>query len=76
MLFFKTDWKTELDLMTAANTYRRYIPKNADNKPDLVMWLDLTSSEEDREREILSFYKWQGVDWTRPFTVKLKGMLL
>ncbi len=24
---------------------------------------------------VLSFYKQQDIDWTRPFTVKLKGML-
>ncbi|XP_065109922.1 uncharacterized protein [Paramisgurnus dabryanus] len=67
------EWKTEPDLETAAQMFRRQILKNAEYKPDLVVTLDLHSCEEDRERDMLAFYKRPNVDWSSPFTVKLKG---
>ncbi|RXN38191.1 G2 M phase-specific E3 ubiquitin- ligase-like protein [Labeo rohita] len=67
------EWKIEPDLESAARMYRRQILKNADDKPDLVVTLDLHSCEKDREREMLAFYKRPNVDWTSPLTVKLKG---
>ncbi|XP_057213283.1 uncharacterized protein LOC130568441 isoform X2 [Triplophysa rosa] len=67
------EWKIEPDLESAARIYRRQILKNADDKPDLVVTLDLHSCEKDREREMLAFYKRPNVDWTSPLTVKLKG---
>lgn len=70
------EWKIEPDLESAARMYRRQILKNADDKPDLVVTLDLYSCEKDREREMLAFYKRPNVDWTSPLTVKLKGMYL
>lgn len=66
----------ELDPEKAAQMYRRQILKNAEDKPNLVVTLDLHSCEEDREREMLAFYKRPNVDWTSPFTVKLKGVFL
>lgn len=68
------EWKIEPDIDSAAQIYRRNILKNADDKPDLVVTLDLHSCEKDREREMLAFYKRPNVDWTSPLTVKLKGM--
>uniref|UniRef100_A0A8C1P360 HECT domain-containing protein n=1 Tax=Cyprinus carpio TaxID=7962 RepID=A0A8C1P360_CYPCA len=67
------EWKIEPDLETAARLFRRHILKNAEDKPDLVVTLDLHSCEKDREREMLTFYKRPNIDWTSPFTVKLKG---
>ncbi|MEQ2219892.1 hypothetical protein XENOCAPTIV_027432, partial [Xenoophorus captivus] len=46
---------------------------NAELKPGLVARLDLGSTEEDREREILTFYKKTGIDWASPFSVILTG---
>lgn len=53
--------------------YRRCIIRNAEDKPELVAKLDLTSSEQDRVREVLSFYKQQDIDWTSSFSARLKG---
>lgn len=53
--------------------YRRRILRNVEDKPELVARLDLTSSEQDRVREVLSFYKRQDIDWASPFSVRLKG---
>ncbi|XP_051951404.1 uncharacterized protein LOC127621731 [Xyrauchen texanus] len=67
------EWKIEPDLETAARLFRRHILKNAEDKPDLVVKLDLHSCEKDREREMLTFYKRPNIDWTSLLTVKLKG---
>lgn len=42
----------ELDPEKAAQMYRRQVLKNAEDKPNLVVTLDLHSCEEDREREM------------------------
>lgn len=47
---------------------------NAEDKPNLLITLDMHSTETDRERVMLFFYKQTNVDWTRPFEVRLKGM--
>ncbi len=56
--------------------FRRQLLNSSERKPELVARLDLRSSEEDREREILSFYKKTGVDWASPFSVILGGTYL
>ncbi|XP_076836719.1 uncharacterized protein LOC143504293 [Brachyhypopomus gauderio] len=67
------EWKMEPDLDTAAKMYRRHILRNAEEKPDVVVTLDVHASEQDREREMLTFYKRQNLDWTSPFSVRFKG---
>ncbi|KAJ8250866.1 hypothetical protein GJAV_G00214110 [Gymnothorax javanicus] len=64
---------TEPDVNKAANMFQRHLLNNAELKPELVARLDLRSTEEDREREILSFYKKPGIDWASPFSVILGG---
>jgi len=54
----------------------RHLLNNAELKPGLVARLDLGSTEEDREREILTFYKKTGIDWASPFSVILTGSYL
>ncbi|XP_049906331.1 uncharacterized protein LOC126393928 [Epinephelus moara] len=53
--------------------FRRHLLNNAELMPELVARLDLRSTEEDREREILTFYKKTGIDWASPFSVILTG---
>lgn len=57
----------------AADMFKHYLLKNGELKPELVARLDLRSTEEDREREILSFYKKPGIDWASPFSAILGG---
>ncbi|XP_049419864.1 uncharacterized protein LOC125881002 isoform X2 [Epinephelus fuscoguttatus] len=68
-----SEWTTEPDVYKAANMFRRHLLNNAELKPELVARLDLRSTEEDREREILTFYKKPGIDWASPFSVILSG---
>lgn len=72
-LFQNLEWKREPDVKMAAQMFRNYKLKDADQKPTLVLTLDLHNTEEERERAIISFYKQTNVDWTRPFEVCLKG---
>ncbi|XP_013855930.1 uncharacterized protein LOC106511731, partial [Austrofundulus limnaeus] len=67
------EWTTEPDVLKAANIFKRQLLNSAELKPELVARLDLRSTEEDREREILTFYKKPGIDWARPFSVILGG---
>ncbi|XP_023811216.1 uncharacterized protein LOC110014692 isoform X2 [Oryzias latipes] len=67
------DWTTEPNIYKAANLFRQHLIHNAELKPELVARLDLRTTEEDREREILTFYKKQGIDWASPFSVVLGG---
>jgi len=64
------EWKIEPDLETAARLFRRHILKNAEDKPDLVVTLDLHSCEKDRERDMLTFYKRPNIDWTSPLKLQ------
>ncbi|RVE61339.1 hypothetical protein OJAV_G00169860 [Oryzias javanicus] len=67
------DWTTEPDVYKAANMFRHHLLTSAEHKPELVARLDLRSTEEDREREIITFYKKPGIDWASPFSVILGG---
>lgn len=53
--------------------FRHHLLNSAEHKPELVARLDLRSTEEDREREIITFYKKPGIDWASPFSVILGG---
>ena len=48
--------------------FRCHLLNSAELKPELVARLDLRTTEEVREREILTFYKKQGIDWASPFS--------
>lgn len=66
-------WRTEPDIHKAASMFRYKLLNSSELKPELVARLDLRTTEEDREREILTFYKKPGIDWASPFSVKLGG---
>ncbi|XP_065124068.1 uncharacterized protein [Paramisgurnus dabryanus] len=51
------DWRTEPDLNRAAFIFRRSALQEMENQPDLVAKMNLLKSPEEREREILTFYK-------------------
>lgn len=53
--------------------FRHQLINNASHNPELVARLDLGSIEEQREREIIFFYKNPGIDWASPFSVILRG---
>lgn len=76
IIFVFTEWKIESDLVSAAQMYRQLIIKDADDKPDLVISLDLHNCEMDREREIFAFYKRPNVDCKYLLIVQLKGLYL
>ncbi|XP_048854380.1 uncharacterized protein LOC125722238 [Brienomyrus brachyistius] len=67
------EWKLEPDLQSATKMYRDLMLQNAEDKPNLLITLDMHSTETDRERAMLFFYKQTNVDWTRPFEVRLKA---
>ena len=70
------EWKVllkEPDLTKAANSYRRYMLNKARQNRELVVHLDIRTSEVDRERAILSFYKRPGVEWASPFSLVMEG---
>ncbi|CAL8350489.1 unnamed protein product [Boreogadus saida] len=67
------EWKLEPDTKAAAKMFQTHLLKDADQKPTLMLTLDMHVTEEDRERAIIGFYKQTNIDWTRPFEVQLKG---
>lgn len=67
------DWKTEPDTTKAAKRFEEDIlNQHATGKP-LSLAVDVGDSTEDREREILSFYKMAHVEWACPLTCTLRG---
>lgn len=67
------DWRTEPDLNRAGYIFRRSILQEVENQSDLVAKMDLLKSPEEREREILTFYKHAMTNWARPLSVLLMG---
>ncbi|KAI7789827.1 uncharacterized protein LOC130549524 [Triplophysa rosa] len=67
------DWRTEPDLNRAGYIFRRSILQEVEDQPDLVAKMDLLKSPEEREREILTFYKHTVTNWARPLSVLLMG---
>ncbi|XP_065150553.1 G2/M phase-specific E3 ubiquitin-protein ligase-like isoform X1 [Paramisgurnus dabryanus] len=65
------DWRTEPDLNRAAYIFRRSALQEMENQPDLVAKMNLLKSPEEREREILTFYKNPLTNWARPLSVVL-----
>lgn len=57
----------------AAYMFRRSLLQEVEDQPDLVAKMDLLKSPEEREREVLTFYKNQTVNWARQLSVLLKG---
>jgi len=72
MLIF-ADWRTETDLNRAAYIFRRFVLQEVEDQPDLVAKMDLRKSPEEREREILTFYKNSMTNWAHPLCVLLGG---
>ncbi|KAL6464612.1 hypothetical protein MHYP_G00269290 [Metynnis hypsauchen] len=67
------DWKLEPDLKLAASKFRRNLLQEAEEQPELVARIDFTRDPQDREREMLTFYKRHDICWARPFSVILRG---
>ncbi|XP_076849279.1 uncharacterized protein LOC143497276 isoform X2 [Brachyhypopomus gauderio] len=67
------DWKLEPELNLAAYKFRRNLLQEAEEQPELVARIDFTRDTQDREREILTFYKRHEICWARPFSVILRG---
>ncbi|XP_039523838.1 uncharacterized protein LOC120476763 [Pimephales promelas] len=67
------DWRTETDLNRAAYIFRRFVLQEVEDQPDLVAKMDLRKSPEEREREILTFYKNSMTNWAHPLCVLLGG---
>ncbi|KAL6459656.1 hypothetical protein MHYP_G00314150 [Metynnis hypsauchen] len=67
------DWKLEPDLKLAAYKFRRNLLQEAEEQPELVARIDFTRDPQDREREMLTFYKRHDICWARPFSVILRG---
>ncbi|XP_039524304.1 uncharacterized protein LOC120477014 [Pimephales promelas] len=66
-------WRTETDLNRAAYIFRRFVLQEVEDQPDLVAKMDLRKSPEEREREILTFYKNSMTNWAHPLCVLLGG---
>ncbi|KAI7810042.1 hypothetical protein IRJ41_020763 [Triplophysa rosa] len=67
------EWNVEPDLCRAALQYRRELLAMAESLPDLNAGMNLCGSPQEREREMLTFYKSQPGNWARPFSVILRG---
>lgn len=75
IIFFEMslDWKTEPRSVKAAKLFKEQLLNlHATGKP-LSLTMDVGDSMEDREREILSFYKMAHVEWGCPLTCTLRG---
>ena len=57
----------------AADVYRQPLLLAKDDERILRVKLDMAEDEEDREGQIINFYKAPNIDWARPFQAKLQG---
>ena len=57
----------------AADVYRQALLLAKDDERILRVKLDMAEDEEDREGQIINFYKAPNIDWARPFQAKLQG---
>lgn len=67
-------WRNTIDPGLAADQYRMDLLHNKEDEPTLKVKLDIGDDEDDREAQIISFYKAPNVDWARPFQAKLQGI--
>ncbi|XP_073805090.1 uncharacterized protein [Danio rerio] len=67
------DWKTHLDPKTAALLYRKQILQLHETGKPLFMSMDLRSSVEEQDRQLINFYKQRNVEWACPVKCQLQG---
>ncbi|XP_073767217.1 uncharacterized protein isoform X2 [Danio rerio] len=66
------DWKTHLDPKTAALLYRKQILQLHETGKPLFMSMDLRSSVEEQDRQLINFYKQRNVEWACPVKCQLQ----
>ncbi|KAK0143541.1 hypothetical protein N1851_018377 [Merluccius polli] len=66
-------WRNIADPGLAADSYREALLLGKGDERMLRVKLDMADDEEDREGQIISFYKAPNVDWARPFQAKFQG---
>ncbi|CAL8239944.1 unnamed protein product, partial [Gadus morhua 'NCC'] len=66
-------WRNIADVRMAADVYRQALLLAKDDERILRVKLDMAEDEEDREGQIINFYKAPNIDWARPFQAKLQG---
>ncbi|CAL8364362.1 unnamed protein product [Arctogadus glacialis] len=57
----------------AADHFRQALLVSKEDERNLKVKLDMAEDEEDREGQIINFYKTPNIDWARPFHAKLQG---
>ena len=57
----------------AADVYRQALLLAKEDERILRVKVDMAEDEEDREGQIINFYKAPNIDWARPFQAKLQG---
>ncbi|XP_051777788.1 oocyte zinc finger protein XlCOF6-like [Erpetoichthys calabaricus] len=68
----KMDWKNLSDPQQAAKDFKMALLKDNEHEKPLVLKIDTTVSEEDREKSLLCFYK-RKQNWASPVTCTLEG---
>ncbi|XP_016114350.1 uncharacterized protein [Sinocyclocheilus grahami] len=67
------DWKTEPDKNKAASLYTKEIICQHEMRKPLLMTMDLRMDNEDQDRELVAFYKQNGIEWASPVKCRLQG---
>ncbi|RXN13682.1 G2 M phase-specific E3 ubiquitin- ligase-like protein [Labeo rohita] len=71
--FMGNDWKTHIDPKIAALLYRKEILRLHETGKPLSMCVDLRSSPEEQDRQLINFYKQRNVEWACPVKCQLQG---
>ncbi|CAL8403794.1 unnamed protein product [Boreogadus saida] len=66
-------WRNIADVGMAADQFRQALLVSKEDERNLKVKLDMAEDEEDREGQIINFYKTPNIDWARPFQAKLQG---
>lgn len=67
------DWKIEPDKNKAASLYTKEIIRQHETGKSLLMTMDVRMDKEDQDRELVAFYKQNGIEWACPVKCKLQG---
>ncbi|XP_026080824.1 uncharacterized protein LOC113057607 [Carassius auratus] len=67
------DWKIEPDKNKAASLYTKEIIHQHETGKSLLMTMDVRMDKEDQDRELVAFYKQNGIEWACPVKCKLQG---
>ncbi|XP_016115102.1 uncharacterized protein [Sinocyclocheilus grahami] len=67
------DWKTEPDKNKAASLYTKEIICQHEMRKPLLMTMDLRMVKEDQDRELVAFYKQNGIEWASPVKCRRQG---